>query len=246
MKLGEHLAPHSAIQGSVRYVGLEMEFVAVFVDRKSLEIAVHPGGDVVVKAPLGTEMDRIQGLVLKRARWILRQRAYFKQFDPRTPHRQYLSGETHLYLGRQYRLKAAVGVEAHVWFGGGLLHVVDVTTPSRERIEELLKRWYRTRAQEVFPALYRSQWAKSGSLFKTAPALQIRQMRTRWGSLSKGGILTLNADLVRGPKACIEYVICHEFCHLVHHDHGAAFYGLLESLMPDWQARKHKLELMLI
>jgi hypothetical protein len=70
-------------------------------------------------------------------------------------------------------------------------------------------------------------------------------MRKRWGSLSKGGMLTLNTDLIRAPRECIDYVIIHELCHLKYHDHGSEYYRLLERVMPDWEKRKHKLELAL-
>jgi len=78
------------------------------------------------------------------------------------------------------------------------------------------------------------------------PRLQVRRNEKRWGSLSRGGILTLNTDLIRAPRECIDYVITHELCHLKCHDHSPEFYRLLEKVMPDWEKRKHKLELALV
>ena len=69
--------------------------------------------------------------------------------------------------------------------------------------------------------------------------------RTRIGGL-KSGTLTLNRDLIKAPKECIEYVIFHELCHLEHHNHGPEFYRLLERSLPDWVKRKYKLEMALI
>lgn len=74
-----------------------------------MEIAVHPDGSVIVKAPLSAPHGDIATRVARRAGWIARQKGYFAQFDPRTPPRRYVSGETHLYLGRQYRLKVDMG-----------------------------------------------------------------------------------------------------------------------------------------
>ena len=71
-------------------------------------------------------------------------------------------------------------------------------------------------------------------------------MQSRWGSLSQAGTMTLNANLVRAPRACIEYVIAHELCHLMHRDHGTAFYRLLGRVMPDWESRKQRLETVLL
>ena len=72
--------------------------------------------------------------------------------------------------------------------------------------------------------------------------MQIRRMKTRWGSLSPNSILTLNMDLIRAPKECVDYVIIHELCHLQYPNHGPGFYKLMESVMPDWGRRKHKLD----
>lgn len=89
-------------------------------------------------------------------------------------------------------------------------------------------------------------WPNFQCLELERPCLHIRKLKTRWGSLSPRGILTLNVDLIRAPGECIDYVIAHELCHLKHRDHGADFYRLLERMMPDWERRKLKLELALV
>ncbi len=71
-------------------------------------------------------------------------------------------------------------------------------------------------------------------------------MRTRWGSLSDKGTVTLNIDLIRAPKECIDYVVTHELCHLKYPDHSPEFYKLLESVSPGWEKIKHKLELSVV
>lgn len=233
------------LSGSVQYGSTAIDFQVAFAKRRTLEIAVLPTGEVEVTAPMNADMERIQGKVKLRARWILRQKNFFGRFHPRTAPRQYLSGETHLYLGRRYRLKVEAGSEAGVRLSRGLLTVRDVVPPNRERVEELLGLWYREKATDLFRLLFEDQWARVGQGV-SKPRLQVKSMRTRWGSLSIGGILTLNPDLVRAPKECIEYVVCHELCHLRHHDHGPAFIKLLSKRMPDWQSRKTRLEEMLV
>ena len=219
-----------------------IEYRLLYRERRTMEIAVHPDSTVVVKAPVDAAIDLIEDKLRKRARWILRQMNYFRQFDPRTPVRCYVNGETHLYLGRQYRLKLAKGTENSVKLIKGSFHVTtpDATTP--ETAKKLLEEWYREKARLHFSESMNRCWEKFRELDVERPDVYIRKMRTKWGSLSDKGTISLNTDLIRVPKECIDYVVTHELCHAVHHNHGKAFYQLLDQLMPDWKKRKNKLE----
>ena len=222
-----------------------VEYRLLYRERRTMEIAVHPDSTVVVKAPVDAAIDLIEGKLRKRARWILRQLNYFRQFDPRTPVRCYVNGETHLYLGRQYRLKLTEGTENSVKLIRGCFYItMDSTTPNSAR--KLLDKWYRKKAELHFSESMDRCWKKFRELDIERPDISIRRMRTRWGSLSDNGTVTLNTDLIRAPKECIDYVMTHELCHLKHPDHSPAFYKLLESALPDWEKLKHKLELGLV
>ncbi len=203
---------------------------------------MHPNRAVVVKAPMRTELGLIEKRVQKRARWIFKQLRYFEQFTPRTPPRQYLAGETHIYLGRQYRLKVEVGTEASVKLSRGHFHVTCVGSATPAVVRELMQRWYIERAHAQFVASFERCWPKFEPYNLVRPRLAIRLMRTRWGSLSSRGVMTLNTLLVKAPRECIDYVVMHELCHLKHHNHGAGFYRLLDSVFPDWKRVKHRLE----
>ena len=105
--------------------------------------------------------------------------------------------------------------------------------------------WYLDKARIKFSETFERCWPTFEKLGHAPPSIHIRRMKKRWGSLSRNGLLTLNPDLIRAPNECIDYVITHELCHLHCHDHGSEFYVLLERVMPDWEKRKHKLELAL-
>lgn len=229
---------------SVAYGGETIHYEVLFVgSRATLGLEVHPDGRVVVRAPEGCAEQVVADRVQRRAGWISRKLAEFEQYRPRTPARQYLSGETHLYLGRQHRLEVREGPHAEVTLGRGVLRVLGPGPPDSGRTRELVRGWYRNRARSVFSEVLEEQLPRfEGS---PRPRLVVRSMRTRWGSLSPSGTMSLNVDLVRAPRSCIEYVVVHELCHREHHDHGPQFYRLLTKILPDWKARKLRLEVAL-
>jgi len=232
--------------GTVNYGKEQVHFNVLYSARKTLGIEVYPDSNVVVKAPLGTDPVEVQKRVVKRVRWILRQQHYFRQFDPRTPVRQFVGGETHLYLGRQFRLAISSGNKDSVKLTRGYFGVEVKCGVSSEKVKSLLDRWYAAKAAVKFEESFDHCWPYFEKLGLPKPRMKIRRMQKRWGSLSGGGQLTLNTDLIRAPKECIDYVITHELCHLQYHDHSSDFYRLLEKVMPDWEKKKHKLELALV
>jgi len=236
----------SLSSGILTYGKKNISYRIFYVGRKTLEITVHPDSSVVIKAPLGTDYEEVRRKVAKRARWIKRQLDYFAQFNPRTPQRQYIGGETHLYLGRQYRLKIVTGDKDEIKLTRGYFHVTVKENPAYEKVKKLLEDWYLEKAAEKFSESFDRCWPHFGKHLLSKPRIRIRRMKKRWGSLSESGTLTLNVDLIRAPKECIDYVVTHELCHMQYHDHSPAFYQLLEKIMPDWEKRKHKMELALV
>lgn len=219
---------------TIRY---EVRFLAT---RRTLGIEVHPDSRVLVRAPAGCPETLIAERVRKRAAWISRRIAEFQRYRPRTPPRQYLSGESHLYLGRQYRLQLLAGEVAAVKLSRGRMVATLPGAPDPERVKALLHRWYLERARTVFSEVLDTCLPQFKGIER--PRLIVRAMQSRWGSLSRAGTMTLNASLVRAPRPCIEYVVTHELCHLRHRDHDARFFRLLGQVMPDWEHRKQRLE----
>jgi len=211
-----------------------------------MEVAVHPDCSVVVKAPTGSDIVLIKKKISKRARWILQQQNYFRQFTPKTPARCYVNGETHLYLGKHYRLKIAQGNENSVKLSRGFFHVTQRDEPNPETAKKLLSKWYSEKAFHQFNDSLERCWPRFTRFAFPKPALSIKLMQKRWGSLSDKGTVTLNTNLVKAPKECIDYVVTHELCHLKHPDHSSEFYKLLDTVIPDWEKVKHKLELGMI
>jgi predicted metal-dependent hydrolase len=232
--------------GSVLYGNTTIEYEISFSDRKTLQIAVQPDCKVSVIAPHDTDEEKIKEKVHKRARWVLKQQDFFQQFLPRTPPRQYCSGESHLYLGRRYRLKIEEGTQESVRLNSGKLIITCRDNLDHNQLEQLLLKWYRQKARILFQSRLLYHIEQHPEFRKYKATLQIRSMKKRWGSLSPKGILTLNLNLIKASLDCIDYVIIHELCHLIQHSHSPKFYRQLEKTMPDYKKRKLKLEKFLV
>lgn len=222
--------------------GEEISFEVLYVDRKTMEIAVHPDGRVIVKAPVGTEQEAIDARVKKRARWIRKKLDYFRQFEPKTPPKQYVGGETHMYLGRQYRLKLVKSSEEGVKLRGGHFCVASRDPQDAGRIKAFLDDWYLYHAKMVFHKRLLISHEMANALRVPFPKVMLRKMKRRWGSCSSRGTIVLNTALVKASLYCIDYVILHELCHLNVRHHTTEFWRLLRKFMPDWEERKARLE----
>ncbi len=232
----------STYSSKIVYGKGKISFQVMLTKRKTMEIAVHPNGIVIVKAPTGTLPEKIKARIVKRARWINKQIDYFKQFDPRTPSRYYVGGETHLYLGRQYRLKLKKRKQNEVKLKGSYFHVMTSDTNNKQIIKSLLDEWYKEHARSVFSRQLELSYAKAKNLKVPFPKIQLKEMSKRWGSCSKAGDIILNTNLIKAPLYSIDYVIMHELCHLKNHTHDKGYYKLLAKYMPDWERRKERLE----
>lgn len=227
----------------VLFGGRVLECALMRRDRKTLSISVNPDLSIDVAAPADAPIDRIIGKIRKRGPWIVRQLQFFSQFQPRTPERRYVSGETHLYLGRQYRLKVTPHIQQEVKLFRGRIVVQSHRPHDCALTRDLVETWYRNRSQVKFQArlkLCQQRFPRPEDHEPTG--LLIRQLRHRWGSMTPGGRLILNRSLIRSSVDTIDYVITHELCHMRHHHHGPEFYKLLDWVMPDWEKRKIKLE----
>ena len=222
--------------------GERIEFRLRRTNRRTLAITVRPDLGVLVAAPRKAALETVLGKVRKRAGWIRRQQRFFGEFLPQTPPRRYVSGETHRYLGRQYRLKVVKAEESSVKLQGRFIWVHAPNKHDRMRVRKLVEAWYLAHAKERFARSVAESAARLGTRLAGTPRMQLRRMPKRWGSWTRRGVIYLSPELVKAPGACVDYVVTHELCHLVHGHHGQAFYVLLSRLMPDRVQQKQRLE----
>ena len=227
---------------AIQFGSKQIDFQLEYSNRKSLGITVKPDLSVIVKAPFDTSLEKVKEKLRKKAPWIIRQQSFFLYFHPKTPARKYISGETHLYLGRQYRLKIIQNNFESLKLKG---EYIEATVTDKTRVKQLVGEWYLQNAKSKFKTIAQPP-IDNFKKYKIEPAsIVLRDMPIRWGSCTPKGKIILNPELIKAPKGCIEYVIIHELCHLVHHDHTNKFLELQTKEMPDWEKWKNKLEKLL-
>lgn len=211
--------------------------------RKALRISVMPDLSVGVSAPHDFSIEKVLKKVQRRAPWIVKQLDYFNSFMPQEPARKFISGETHYYYGRQYRLKVARSNKQEVKLKGKYICVSSIRPESRPRTRRLVYEWYRSHAQEMFGIIAKRCHERLEKYGIKLPAIDVKAMKSRWGScVHTKGRIGLNTELIKAPSHCIEYVIMHEMCHLKYPNHTKQFYNFLSLVMPDWEKRKARLE----
>jgi predicted metal-dependent hydrolase len=226
---------------SVQYGTQTIEFNLKRVDRKTLGIEVHPDQSVWAISPLKSDLEDIKNKIIKRGNWIVKQRIYFDQFLPRNPAREYVSGETHYYLGKRYLLKVRPGERNEVKLKNGQFIIFSKSTSSHD-VKRIFSAWYYNHAKNKFDSILKESFNRFKSNNIDFPELEIRRMKNRWGSCTPEGKVILNPELIKASRASIEYVVIHELCHLIESNHGKNFYDLLSDKLPGWKLIKHKLE----
>lgn len=207
-------------------------------------IHVEPDARVLVDAPDAAPLADVLAAVKKRARWISQHVSAARARLAHVLPREYVSGESLHYLGRRYRLKVIVDAMAAVQARmRGPFITVTVPEHAASIVKSALDAWYRERARELF-ADRLAAVAEPLRWVKQLPPTRLQFMTVQWGSCSPSGRITLNPLLVKAPRDCIDYVLLHELCHLLHHNHSPTFYRTLDRHMPNWRPVKEKLDNM--
>ena len=210
-------------------------------DIKNLHLGVYPpNGRVRAAAPLRYDDEAVRLAVISRLPWIRKQQKVFKQQE-RQSRREMISGESHYFLGRKYRLDV---IESNEPQGVQLIHntkmVLKVRTgATRDKKEEVLQQWYRQQLRKQIPPLL-AKWEETMDV--KVSEVKIKIMKTRWGSCNiEARRIWLNLELAKKPLDCLEYILVHEMIHLFERHHTEHFRELMDHHMPDWRLRRDQL-----
>ena len=178
-------------------------------ERKTLSLTVAPDLSIYVKCPHGADNDRIELFLRRKWFWLEKQLSFFGKYQRKQYKREYVSGESFHYLGRQHQLVVRREKKDGVSLLRGVLlvHTTRAVTDGAYT-KKLLSRWHEERMRDVFEERFEEM--KKKFAYKNMPNLGIRDMKRRWGSFVNKKKIILNPNLIHMPKDCIDYVIVHE------------------------------------
>jgi predicted metal-dependent hydrolase len=223
----------------IHVAGLPVQIVRKPI--RNLHLGVYPpNGRVRVAVPTRVSDEAVRLAVIGKLGWIKRQRARFAA-QPRQTRREMVSGESHYFLGRRYRLRVAYrpGQGRILERGRTILELQVPPGADLEERERVLLRWYRRRLRELVPPLL-NKWQRI--LGVTLADWRIRRMKTKWGTCSVDARrIWLNLELAKKPVQCLEYILAHELCHLLERHHTERFTALMDRHLPQWRSRRQEL-----
>ena len=220
---------------------IEIQCVLFRKKCKTLRITITSDLKVNITAPLRASEKFINDVLKEKTPWILRSIRRLKKCQLLHYPEKYISGEKLSYLGNEYILNVIPGKRSPARTDAGSL-VVQLPEPDTKYVKKEIDKWLRNQAETIFNSCLDSGCSIVSQYISREPSLKIRRMKSRWGSCSRSGKITLNLMLIHLPLVCIEYIVMHELCHLKHLNHSKDFYALLQVVMPDWKERKAVIE----
>jgi predicted metal-dependent hydrolase len=229
----------STERSQIEVGGLPVQIVRKAI--KNLHLGVYPPhGRVRVAAPLRVTDDAVRLAVIGKLAWIKRQRARFVA-QPRESQREMVSGESHYFLGRRYRLRVmpAAGASGVLLRNRTRMELHAPPGVSAAQRDRVLQRWYRRQLRKLIPPLL-EKW--QAALGVTVAYWGIKKMKTKWGACNPAARrIWLNLELARKPPQCLEYLVAHELAHLRERHHNDRFLALMDRHLPQWRQRRQEL-----
>lgn len=198
--------------------------------RKTIALVIQKDGTLIVRAPLKAPEKFIREFAEKNAQWILKKQAQMRAAVSLPP-KQYTSGETFLYLGREIPLeivqgqKPALVLDSHFKLAESAL----------ENAERVFEHWYREQARKILSERVRYFAGQHNLQFQ---GIRIGSARTRWGSCNSKGGLSFSWRLILTPMEVVDYVVVHELAHMLVHNHSARFWKQVERILPNYKVRR--------
>lgn len=218
---------------------LSIPIEVLFMERRTVTLRIDSDKDtIIMRVPFQVSFEDSINFANSKKSWILRKLNERNKRKENYIPREYCDNSAHLFLGDTFKLKLNITKSRtnNDVIENGIL-VLNVTSTEKTKAE--LVKWYIRLTKANFPDIISPIIADFLMRYGKSPvSLEYKYVKTYWGVCTSSGAIRLNIELIRAPKSCIEYIMAHELCHLIHQNHSIHFYNLLTEFMPDWKERK--------
>lgn len=209
--------------------------------KKSASIKIEEGR-VKLIIPKKLSPKRLDQLVKEKTPWVIQKLREYAEYQPIKP-KEYVSGECFTYLGRNYRLKLDKTSSAQLKLKNGQFVLgmkSEVFTGEKsDFVRSSLLEWYFTHAKEKLE----EKTKRYAKIIGVQPkSVQVKSYKSRWGSCSANGEISYNWKIIMAPHKVIDYVVTHELCHILHHNHSKEFWRAVERIDPDYKQSREWLK----
>lgn len=215
---------------------MELNYQIIFSKRKTATISVERDRQVIVRVPEGLSEQKINEIIQNKEKWILEKLNHNQKYNPNSSNKEFVSGETLNYLGRNYQLQIINNEIDNIIFDHRFL----ISKSNQVNANKLFKEWYKSKAGEKIKPITKKFAKNLGVSYKE---IKISEMKYRWGSCTSGGNLLFNWRIIKAPLYVIEYVVVHELAHLIEHNHSDDFWNIVSVQLPNYQKAKNWLKL---
>ena len=220
---------------SINSEQLHYELIRSKKRKYSIAMKIRRDGVLQINVPFATSNADIESFIRSKYHWIQKIRnKHAKQPTPRQANYEY--GEHHYFLGKSYPLQLITAAKSKIELTNDSFLVFH---RKNSNIQNMLFAWYRQQAKNYFEV--RTHQLQQQFNFPKIRQIKLRKMKARFGSCSSDAVITYNIHLIKAAPDLIDYVIIHELCHLIHHNHGKGFYQLQSRCNPQWRAHKTRL-----
>ena len=217
----------------VKYGTITIPYQIIKTARIKTSEVIVDADTITVRTPFNKDKLEIQRLVLDKASWILKKQKEYRETTPQVTKPSFKENTTLPYLGNNYSLKinkeqTKDGIDL---VDGKFVVNAKSSKITSNRIKKLYENWLIEKAQRFFEDKVEKYSKKLGVRVKR---VAIKNLRNRWGSLTKSGVLNLNLNLIKAPEDIIDYIILHELCHLKIKEHSHHYWDMLHKFMPNY------------
>ncbi|AMU93099.1 metal-dependent hydrolase [Sphingopyxis terrae subsp. terrae NBRC 15098] len=215
----------------------DIEFTLIRSERKTADIVIERSGDVIVRAPVGIEDEKIREVVADRALWVHRSLAEWEDLNASRRHRPLVQGQGFAYLGRSYRLKFVPDSDVPLRLKNGRWELSEdfVARDGEAAARKAFRDYYIAKGMQIFSERLR----QLAPLVGVKPGeVAVKELGYHWASCGTGGAMNFHWKTLMAPQTVIDYIVVHELCHLRHRDHSDAFWNEVDKVLPRYRERK--------